>query len=610
MFSENSTAGDTTSLYLSQILNVDELVHAPLTEEQIAAGSLRIYLIKSPMGSGKTRIITDLTNQYNEQGQPVGHMMVYKKNIDDIISGTKTVEYIELFTEKAIKENAPNANRSAHVQTYTKRFFDVFAEGLIESGLTTIPETGYDTGSIIDAYFSDKVIFVDECDYIINMLAAFTSSFTGGHAQGSRAWNEKYSRLKEAAREFYCQIALKCKALVLFTATTTSEFFELLPEGSQIVDPTDYLADDEYIKSISIANVVYVPFVEWDFGGKYDNMMLSDLIIADITKSFNWDKALQFSPNVRKRHIQHYLGEYKTGVLAPPHKLNDAAKSLCKPTGDSMASISIQNNSVKSRNEVAKKLGQKLAVLINIRDFDTNNEGLVSLHNALTNEFVDSCDVILITGSNARAANITDEYTDVLVITDAPWSAEVIQALGRFRNARIHAYILHRIVSKLSYDARRYAINKTDNELREEQNLPTRKKSQMERRSTTWWKRNSADIYNYWADRAYPLENVDLEIQRISSLISEIEDFDFTLANSMTPFGIGVDLTYCSPVFKLSMNKTSEEKKEKILQLLKDYPNLTQAQLITKWSELYSNEKKLSSTTVVKYRKMLKEQQQ
>lgn len=595
--------------YLSDIIDVDCLIHSPLTEEQIAAGGMRIYLIKSPMGSGKTHVITQLTNQYNEQGQPVGHMMVYKKNIEDIIEGTKAVEYLELFTEKAIKENIPNVNRYAHIQTYTKRFFDVFAEGLIESGLTSIPEDGYDLDKIIDAYFENKVIFVDECDYIINMLAAFTSTFTGASLQGTKTWDEKYSRLKHAAVEFYRQISMKCKAIILFTATTTSEFFELLPNGSETIDPTDYLDEGEYIKSISIEEVVYIPFYEWDFGGKYDNLLLSDRIIMDVAKRFQWDKALQFSPNIRKRHIQHYLDDYRTGVLAPPHKLNEAAKSLCSPTDEAKTQIAINNHTVADRNRVAKRLGQKTAVIIHISDFDTSDSALVSLHTALNNTFVNDNDVILITGSNARAANITTEYDNVLVITDAPWNAEVIQALGRFRNARIHAYILHRIVSKRSYDARRYAINKTDNEIREEQGISTRKKSDMERHSPKWWRRNSTDIYNYWFDRAVPLENTELEITRIKSLINEIEDFDFTLGNSLSQFTIGVDLTYCSPNFSLTMGKPLEDKKGgKVLSFLQEHPDLSINDAVQKFKELNPDEK-ISRPTIIKYRKMLKEQQ-
>lgn len=590
---------DLTYLYLSQVVDVDTLIQSIRPMEHDIHGSMRIYLIKSPMGSGKTHIITDLTNKYNEIGQPVGHMMVYKKNIQDIIEGTKTVEYLEIFTEKAIKENISDRNRYAHIQTYTKRFFDVFAEGLIESSLTTMPENGFDTYQIINNYFTDKVIFVDECDYIINMLAAFTSSFERVSLQGSKVWDEKYDRLKQAARQFYSDIASKCKALVLFTATTTSEFFELLPSCTEIIDPTDYLADNERIKSISIASITYVPFFEWKYGSDYDDLMLSDRIIEDITTRFTWDKALQFSPNIRKRHIQHYLGKYRTGILAPPHKLNDAAKSLCSLTDEEKLQICIHNNTLGSRNSDAGRLGQRKAALIHISDFDTSDNALVSLHTALGNEFVDDHDVILITGSNARAANITTVYDDVIVITDAPWNAEVIQAIGRFRNANIHAYILHRVVSKRTYDARRYAIDRTENEIRISSGVATRKKSDRERHSPTWWRRNSTDIYNYWADRASPFNNPIEENRRIDSLINEIEDFDFTLSNSMLPFSIQVDTSYCHPNFSLSINR----KAEKIKSFLMAYPELSRRDVIEKWKEVYPEDKVISSATITKYRK-------
>lgn len=594
---------DLTYLYLSQVVDVDTLINSTRPVEQDIHGSMRIYLIKSPMGSGKTHIITDLTNKYNEAGQPVGHMMVYKKNIQDIIEETKMVEYLEIFTEKAIKENISDRNRYAHIQTYTKRFFDVFAEGLIEQRLESMPEDGFDTYQIIDNYFTDKVIFVDECDYIINMLAAFTSSFESVSLQGTKIWDEKYNRLKEAAKQFYAEIAQKCKALVLFTATTTSEFLELLPECTEVINPTDYLADNERIRSISIASITYVPFFEWDYGSQYDNLLLSDRIIEDITQRIKWDKALQFSPNIRKRHIQHYLGKYRTGILAPPHKLNDAAKGLCSLTDESKLQVRLHNSALGSKNAVAGKLGIKKAVLIHISDFDTSDNALVNLHTVLNNEFVDDHDVILITGSNARAANITTEYDEVLVITDAPWNAEIIQAIGRFRNARIYVYILHRVVSKRTYDARRYAIDKAENEIRTSSGVATRKKSDRERHSPTWWRRNSTDIYNYWADRAVPLDDPLEEIQRIDSLINEIEDFDFTLGNSMLPFSIQVDTTYCHPSFSLSINR----KAEKIKSFLMAYTDLSRRDVIEKWKETYPEDKVISSATITKYKKELQQ---
>lgn len=595
-----------STVYLSDVIDVETYINAPLTDEQRADGGRRIYLIKSPMGSGKTHIIQNLTNHYHQEGKSVGHMMVYKKNIDDIIEGTKTVEYLSVFTDKAIKENIENPRRHGHIQTYTKRFFDVFAEGLIESGLETVPESGYDTANIIDNYFRDKLILVDECDYMINMLAAFTSSFANLYLQ-DKAWSNKFNLLKEAAKQFYLDISTKCKAMVLFTATTTSEFLELLPPSVMVIDPTDYLDDNQQLKSISIVEVKYVPFYEWDYGSSYGT--LTEKIIRDITTRFTWDKILQFSPNIQKRHIEYYLDHFRTGVLAPPNKLNQAAKQLVTPTTDTTTQIFIQNHSLPLQNAIASKNGQKLGVIIHIKDFDTHDDSLVDLHTALNNEFVEEREAILITGSNARAANITTEYDDVLVITDAPWSAEVIQALGRFRNARIHAYILDRHVSDRVYSARRHAINKEDNKQRIRTGENARKQSDMQRRSKSWWKNNSKTVYLYWVDRAYPLEDAARESRRLQSLMAEIEDFNFTLSTSMQPFTFEVDLTYCSPDFELSIEKPLEDKKGgKVLQFLKDYPDLSQRETIAKWKEVHPDDKVISSVTVSKYRKLLKEQ--
>lgn len=581
--------------YLSEVIDVDALINSPLTEEQKSQENIRVYLIKSAMGSGKTRVITDLTNKYNAEGLPVGHMMVYKRNIEDITDSTQTVEYVKIFTDKAIKAGLSDPHRFSHVQTYTKKFFDVFAEGLIESGLETIPEEGYDTLKIVDHYFQDKVIFVDECDYMINMLAAFTSSQMKLY-RGEKTWEYRNNLLKEAAKLFYLEVAKKCRALVLFTATTTSEFMSLLPSSTIVIDPSDYLHEGEAIKSISISTITYLPFAEWYFSDRLG--YLSDQIILDISNRFQWNKILQFSPNIRVRHIEHFIGYFKVGILAPPHKLNNAARALCIPTEETRKTINSYGRFRKAENNTL--------IIVNISDFDTNDDSLISLHTALNNDFVSGVDVILITGSQARGANITDYYDDVLVITDAPWNAEIIQVIGRFRNARIHAYILDRTVSERTYDSRRYAIHKNENDIRETEGKESQKKSDKERNSPKWWRTNSNAIYTYWADRQSPLSNPEKEAARIYSLINEIEDFDFTLANSMTTWDIRVDLKYCHPDYKPSVAKPVGEtnKGKQIMEFLNGNKKLNQIQLIAKWKEVYPNDKVISSATITKYRKL------
>jgi hypothetical protein len=586
--------------YLSEIINIFNLISSPLTEEQKEQGGIRVYLVKAPMGSGKSYIVSSLTNRYNKDNVFVAQLMVYKKSIDDITEDTKTVEYLKLFTEKAIREGIAKPSKYAHIQTYTKRFFDVYAEGLIESNLEELPAEGFDPYNIIEHYLKDKVLFIDECDYIINMLASFTTTIMREH-QNTRDWEYKNQLLLKAAKQFYLEIAKKAKAIVLFTATTTSEFMRLLPSSTIVIDPTDYLEEGEAIRSISIASVTYLPFIEWKFG--INKGYLSEKIILDITKRFSWDKCMQFSPNIRGRHIENFIKDYKVGILAPPNKLNEKARAFCNPTKQTIEKIHLGNK--------AK------AFLIDISDFDTQDEALVSLHTALNDDYVMGVDVILITGSNARGANITKEYEDVLVITDAPWNAEVIQALGRFRNARIHAYILDRRISDRVYNSRGFAQLKAINKDRMDDGDSPLKKSDLERSSATWWKKNSSSIYYYWLDRSKKLSNPELEVERIESLINEIEDFDFTLGHSMTNWNIGVDLTYCHPDFRPSLKgetvgKAKKElgetdKAKKIIQFLKANTGITQVSLINKWKETYSNDKVLSSATITKWNKLIKE---
>ena len=112
----------------------------------------------------------------------------------------------------------------------------------------------------------------------------------------------------------------------------------------------------------------------------------------------------------------------------------------------------------KSRNFLLKEsIEQPLDEMAKI-------QGLPDLYQALTDSSIEPYAVIFITGSNCRASNLLKKLNKVTVITDAPLTAEVIQALGRFRNALIYAYILNSINSNLSYDEKGFVIHKRTNE--------------------------------------------------------------------------------------------------------------------------------------------------
>ena len=640
--------------YLSEVIDVDSLINSPLTEEQKADDNRRVYLIKAPMGCGKTKIITDLTTQYHQIGQPVGQMLIYKKNLQDIIENTPEVEYHSMLTPKQIKEGlADDGIERKTIQTYLIKIVDFFSENIYqivkledESLYKECVKAGLDPHQVVEKYFNNRIIFIDEADFLINMLQSFAASFRDSITITKK---KRYLLLREAAKLFYLDLSKKAKAVVLFTATTTSEFMGILPSSTMLINPNDYLNENERMRSISIKSITYVPFVEWRFRGD-TGTRLTDIVVDDIlNKEADADKRLFFSPKLSLQEVEPIAHRFPNGTISlflPYNKMTKALRERCIISEEAEMTLGSYNSMVYNHNKentlqrpkkpISKKnlklqsaIAKKLTKQLGIKVYPINdplleeNPEVGTLYKELCDANVENLHMFFITGSNCRASNLLKKLNKVTVITDAPLTAEVIQALGRFRNAPIYVYILDSMDSNLNYDEVEFVSAQKRNEVDAKRTKVSSKdpryvkKSDIERSSKSIWKKHSDFLYAKWSKINSPNGVDTTEADRINSLMDVIEDFDFTLANSMTDWEINVDLRYCHPEFSPSVkeipkdikvrNKSTFDKKASIyLEFVRAFPELSLNEGLATFKE-FNPETTISKPTYIRYRKMFKE---
>ena len=645
--------------YLSEVIAVEALIAAAMPVKQLVSPTLVshpndssrtieftttietdnsgkpiVILIKAPMGCGKTEVIRKLLVSYKEQNQPVGLMLIYKKNMVDIIEAADSQREfsIQLLTPKEILESVDSDfHKNRTLYTYVKIFFDLYSEHILEElkeqmsseELSKFISENSDKNKIIDAYLANRIILCDESDFLINIIRAYAASFV---ETATFTRSDRIKILLEAARQFYADISKKCKALVLLTATTTTEFMKILPESTQVIDPTVFLAEDEIFHSISIKKITYVPYVEWRYTRGH-GFRLTDVVIDNIIRREKAAKNLMFVPHVDKQDAVVVGSNNISVIIAPINKVSQEFINSANITPEVKAEIERVNGFNNKHNKENKKNGskQKNRKTFNVKCIITNDPGemakvpgLPDLFQALTDTSIEPYVVIIITGSNCRASNLLTPYDKVVVITDAPLNAEVIQALGRFRNAMIYAYILVSMNSNLSYDEKGFVIHKRKNEKDSHRTKVDKKdeikKSELERSTNGGWIANSKLIREKWESIEFPNGKDTTEEERIRSLVNVIEDFDFTLTSSMTEWEIGVDYTYCSKDFDKTAKKvdkdiqvrsksTVDKKLGKALEVIRAFNSESNTEIIRIYKELYPDES-YGKNTITAHRKV------
>lgn len=569
------------TLYLGETHNFSNLIRRILNDEITD----NIFLIKSPMGSGKSYVIDALSREFSSEDIGIIQMLIYRKSLEDYEKyynqhlmqdyiyngGTPDTELvgkvIPILSHQRIKDNNNRAFNSKILLTYTKPFYDVYAEGLITDGLIKRTEENQDwtNRELVINYMTGKVVLVDECDYIVNIIHAFAGS--PEFKDSILTKEERTSLLIEAAKAFYEDISQYATALLMFTATTTEEFQEILPVETIKINPYDWLPDSYRIKSVGIKQITFVPYYERKTHGN----RLSDTIIHKIIHSDAYDKILMFFPNIQKQDYQSLPRDKRILIIAPDRKLKNGA--LAEFEEGELEYVPTVLSIVDTEADLQE--GQSL------------DDNTPTLYTTLTDEAIRDYDIILITGSNARAANILTRYDKVAVITEAPLKAEVIQAMGRFRNSDTYVYILERKIT-----------NHNDADFR---------KATTKRYDDYYLNAQTALLSNEYAVKI-----------RNGSLMKRIYDLEFTIDSSMTPTNVNANMDYCYDGFRFSLKqipkdikvsyykkKLTEDKIEgKVIKFLADNKGVKFSNACQLWSEQMPDEKPLTRYLYNKYTTM------
>ncbi|MDX9990007.1 hypothetical protein [Thiothrix unzii] len=346
------------------------------------------------------------------------------------------------------------------VQSYTNVLFKSYASKLYPDVKFTEATTQQELESKVLAAVKDKIVFIDESDFIIQQVISETMATIEGNTVTSTKSQNVKNKL-EALLIFYRDIQIVAKRILFMSATSNVNFNYILEHlGVQTITP-DFLEQqyqqrhNRIIKLISfnLKKISYVRYVQKRLDS---NTYVSNHIIADYLSDKTYKKALIYSTRVEIEAtaniiVQAIRSNRTVKVITSVEKINAGWETYVNEDGRRSRKVSKLNRLGRFQQSVLKIVSNKLRhdeynkdIFQIIKDEGGNQQQEIESH--LNDNVIQKYDIVLITTSNARAVSLTSlEGEDVLIITDEnSTNTEVVQSWARFRKAHVHAVVLRR----------------------------------------------------------------------------------------------------------------------------------------------------------------------
>jgi hypothetical protein len=516
----------------------------------------------------------------------------YYKNTGNFIKDFVSFESLQETT-------APEIRITTSVVAYQNVILRAWASDLY-SRLFSSEEVDELKQKVLDSC-RDKVVFIDEADYMLTMIRSETTS-EYNHALG-KVVRTKDTIVNEkiiALEELYRAIKGVAKRVIFMSATTSEGFNHILKAmDAKTIDP-EFLEQAYYerenrnlrLLSINMASATLIQHYDFPLSSSINS---SDVIVFnEIMKSYSNPqtrpaKTLLYTTSIgviRTANIMvaaNLLG-LKVLIITTPKKLRKGWTLFRNEDGDLRKEDTnqniLENFKFNVNKHVSAKLGKnKFNITGDFSVVDSPNH----IHKHLSDDTIENYDIILVTTSSARAISLLScANENVLVITDvSPMNTEAVQSSFRFRLANVHV----RYITDLSYQfPNKGAIQEKSNLILSQLNDDFKEKHFLQNKHVACIEETTK-----WSNIT-PYQVV------VTDYLEEI------LTYASTPDALKVTAVGRA---KKPLGKTN--KASKLIAFLKANPTLTQVQLIQLWKETYPEDKIVSSTTITKWKKLINE---
>ena len=419
----------------------------------------KIINLQAPCGCGKSTFAmnTVLANQ-----DKALMLVIFRTELIGFMKSmyiAAGVETHEMITEAHLtQEELSVIDSQSTIASYQNLYLKAWAHKLYDIEPTEDLSSEELTAKVI-ASVKDKVVFIDEADFIITQIIAETAPvYDVVNRVVAETFKSIYEKKIEALKSLYTLIAEHARRLIFMSATTNSRYEEIMTAIGAVNINTRFL-EKKYLErngralkldSYNLVAHTEIPYVQKRLN---DNVMISDEIMCKLILRNHTRKTLIYSVRAGIINIASVIATgidlgKRTAVIVDEDRLNQGWSLFKNESGIVMKYDSQLSRNKNFEQNVRKHIEEKILRELGPTelDFFVIKGADEEVAKVFCNSIFETHDIVFVSTNGARAISITNlKGEDVQVITDeSSTNTEVVHSWARFRKARVHAFTLQR----------------------------------------------------------------------------------------------------------------------------------------------------------------------
>lgn len=427
--------------------------------------------LQAPCGCGKSYFATNTVLQNQDKAL---NLVIFRTELYGFIKSMYEkagIETHEITSEESLTEEELSViNNKLTIASYQNLYLKAWAHELYKQEEVE-PLSTEELKAKVIASVKDKVVFIDEADFIITQIIAETKPvYDILNKVVIETFDAIYKKKIAALISLYKLITEHSSKLIFMSATTNSRYEEIMTAIGAVNIDTSFL-EQKYLErngraikidSYNLVSITEIPYIQKRLN---ENVMLSDEIMCKMIMRHHKRKTLIYGVRAGIINIASVIATgielgLRTAIIVDEDRLNQGWSTYRGENDIVMKYDSQLSRNRNFKHNVIKHIEEKL-----LRPLHDNELDLMLIKNAeeevakvFCNRIFETHDIVYISTNGARAISITNLVDeDVQVITnESNTNTEVVQSWARFRKANVHAIVLQRqnrgVETKVNFD--------------------------------------------------------------------------------------------------------------------------------------------------------------
>lgn len=420
----------------------------------------KVINLQAPCGCGKSTFAQKTVFENEDKAL---NLVIFRTELIGFMKSmyeTAGIETHEIITENHLtKEELSVIDSKLTIASYQNLYLKAWAHELYKEDEVE-PLSTEELKAKVIASVKDKVVFIDEADFIITQIIAETKPvYDVVNRVVIESFDFIYRKKIEALKSLYSLMSEHCSRLIFMSATTNSRYEEIMMAINAVNINTSFL-EQKYLErngrrvrvdSYNLVSLLEIPYLQKRLN---ENVMMSDELMCKILMKYPDRKTLIYSVRAGIINIASVIATgidlgLRTAIIVDEDRLNQGWSLYKDENGiahkyDSQLSRN-KNFETNIRKHIEEKIHRELKE--HESDFYVVKNSDEEVAKVFCNKIFETHDIVFISTNGARAISITNLVDeDVQVITDeSNTNTEVVHSWARFRRAKVHAFNLQRL---------------------------------------------------------------------------------------------------------------------------------------------------------------------